>query len=121
MNTREIANEYRMSQWTQRITEQKASGQSIHKWCETNGIKRNQFFYWQKKLREAVCQELIPTALVKREEGSVPEGWAICAAEASEAESKALAIKIGNYQVMADKSVDEELLAKVCRVLSSIC
>ena len=123
MNTRQIASEYRLSQWAQRIGEQKASGQSISKWCEANGFRRQQYFYYQKRLREAACRELLPVPQCAPERPiTAPNGWMVCASDVAKQEpSTPLTIEIGICKVIADANVDTELLAKVCRVLVSIC
>ena len=59
MDTREFTKEYRMTHWANIIKEQKKSGLSAKSYCANSGIRENQFYYWQKKLREAACEELM--------------------------------------------------------------
>ena len=58
MNTRQIAAEYRLAYWAQIMQNQSESGLSIRAFCEQSGFHENTYFYWQKKLREAACEEL---------------------------------------------------------------
>ena len=58
MNTRYIAAEYRLSHWEQIIRKRNESGLSISAFCENFGIHTNTYFYWQKKLHEAACDQL---------------------------------------------------------------
>jgi hypothetical protein len=58
MNTREIAKEYRLSHWAGIIQDRQESGLSVKTYCENAGIHTNNYFYWQRKLREAACEEL---------------------------------------------------------------
>ena len=58
MNTRYIAKEYRLSHWAQIITEQKESGLTVRAYCEEAGLRENSYYYWQKKLRTAVIDEM---------------------------------------------------------------
>ena len=58
MNTKEIAMAYRRSHWAQVIREQKESGLSIKAYCKREGIRANSYFYWQKKLREELCESI---------------------------------------------------------------
>ena len=58
MNTREIAAEYRLSHWAQIMHERKESGLSIRAFCKNAGLHENVYYYWQRKLREASCEEL---------------------------------------------------------------
>jgi len=79
MNTREAASAYRISQWSVAIQEKVASGESINDFCERVGVRRNTYFYWQRKLREAAIQNLIPTAINLEPAGQalVPSAWVV--------------------------------------------
>lgn len=59
MDTQKVAAEYRMSQWAQVIQARQDSGQSIKDFCQSSRINRNAYFYWQRKLRESACTELV--------------------------------------------------------------
>jgi len=58
MNTREIAAEYRLSHWAQIMQKRIDSGLSVRAFCENAGLHENNYYYWQRKLREAACEEL---------------------------------------------------------------
>jgi len=58
MNTREIASEYRLAHWAKVMQERKERGQSIKAFCESEGMHTNVYYYWQRKLREAACEQL---------------------------------------------------------------
>jgi putative transposase len=120
MNTREIATAYRISQWTQALQERKESGESIKEFCQRKGVSRNTYFYWQRKLRETVCREIIPAQQAAGEQTMIPSGWAVCEAAAPEA-AKTLIIEIGKSRISAGPDTDMELLGKVCRELMSLC
>ena len=124
MNTRMIATEYRMSHWAGIMRERKESGQSIRAYCKSAGICENVFYYWQRKLREAVCQGLVGEEEDKSRQSLVPKGWA--AVQEPEKETGAgipgaVRIEIGKCRVTVMADTDPELLAKVCRALVSIC
>ena len=53
MNMREVTSEYRLAHWAQIVKDRAESGESIRGYCQNRGIKRNVYFYWQRKLREA--------------------------------------------------------------------
>jgi len=123
INTREIATVYRLSQWTQAFGEKKASGESIDDFCQRKGVSRNTYFYWQRKLRETACRELMPLQQAADNQTIVPSGWAVCEAAVSvEPEAtKTISIEIGKSRITAMPDTDLELLGKVCRELMSIC
>jgi hypothetical protein len=79
------------------------------------GVHPNSYFYWQRKLRESICEKIDSRAL------SAPEGWATATTETEPARISAeLPIEIGAFRVIAGQDTDEMLLAKVCRILASL-
>jgi len=58
MNTRQIATEVRLSQWAGIMQERLESGLSVKAFCDREGFHENKYFYWQRKLREAACEQL---------------------------------------------------------------
>jgi putative transposase len=120
MNTREVANEYRLSRWAGIMQERKESGQSVAKFCETAGFHENTYYYWQRKLREAACKGLLPQQ-GKPADGTAPNGWVVCGAAEPNIIERGVYIEIGKARVMATAETAEALLSKVCRVLAGIC
>lgn len=120
VNTREIAAEYRLGHWAQKMRERSESGLSIKAYCRENEICANTYYYWQRKLREAACEVAVGEAKSSSVRSVVPSGWAKCES-AAPAKSNALTIEIGAYRVSAYADTDPELLKSVCRTLASIC
>lgn len=58
MDTREVAHEVRRQQWALVMKERRESGLTIREYCRAHGIKEKTFYYWQRRLREAVCENL---------------------------------------------------------------
>jgi len=58
---KEIAEEYRLSHWAEIVRQRETSGLFIREFCEREGIHENRYYYWQKKLREAACEDLAKT------------------------------------------------------------
>lgn len=121
MNTRALASEVRMSHWSEVIEERNASGLSVREYCKKSGIRENVYFYWQRKVREVACEELLTQVPVKISNTNevIPKGWALC--ESAKNTKKALTIEVNNYRVLINDDFDTELLSKVCRVLVSLC
>ncbi len=121
MNTREIAAEYRLSHWAGIMRERQESGLSIKQFCKNAGYHESVYYYWQRRLREAACQELIPAAQAERRMARAPEGWVSCIKPEISASQPTLAIEIGPYRVVVGNDIEPEHLVKVCRALASIC
>ncbi len=73
-STREIASEYRLRHWAQIIANQKGSGLNIKDYCEREGFNQNRYFYWQRTLRQTLCDAL-PAAVGGQ---IAPEGGMDC-------------------------------------------
>jgi putative transposase len=115
MDTENITTEYRLSQWAQLLKSRLDSGQSIKDFCQTIGIKRNVYFYWQRKLRKVAGAEF------KKPEdlnNSVPGGW-MQIAPLQQMKPK-LEIEVNGCHLSVNAETDTELLAKICRVLRSL-
>ncbi|MDD4121717.1 MAG: IS66 family insertion sequence element accessory protein TnpB [Eubacteriales bacterium] len=117
MDTQKVAAEYRMSQWVQIIQARADSGQSIKDFCQTTGISRNAYFYWQKKLRKSACAELAE----KDEPRSIsPGGWVQLASGPMQQTAEALKIEINGCHITVTTETDHSLLTKVCHTLRSL-
>jgi len=122
MNTREVAMEYRMTSWSEALQERVRNKESIKGFCARKGVSKNTYYYWQRKLREKVCKELLPAEQAKKAEiAETPKGWAVCELEKAEVEGSTVTIEIGKCRVKAEAGTDEGVLEKVCRVLVSLC
>ncbi len=54
-----ITHEVRLSNWKSIIEQCSArpEGQTVKEWLEINGIKEKQYYYWQRKIRQAAASE----------------------------------------------------------------
>lgn len=117
MDTRKVASEYRLAQWSQAMQDKAASGESIEEFYQNKGISRNTYFYWQRKLRESACQQLA----TMNAKGSVPNGWVVCETVVPVREESAVSIEIGRCRVRVGADVAPEALEKILRVLMRLC
>ena len=124
INTRKIAEEYRLTHWAQIIQERTESGLSIKDYCKQIGICGNTYYYWQRRVRQAACEQLLPAVQTEITQSRVPAGWAL-AASATEPEQPiqdgTVIIEAGPCRVRVAADTNMELLRKVCRMLVSIC
>ena len=122
VDTRKIAKELRLSHWAGIIRERKHSGLSVIEWCKNNDISQKTYYYWQRKVREAMCGELLAQQSSESAVADVPpsQTWAVCEVAPAN-EGKTLPIEINGCRVLASADTDAELLARTCKVLISLC
>lgn len=53
-----ITHKMRLSRWTAIMNECTESGMPKTAWCKENGVDVKQFFYWQRRIREEVYNEI---------------------------------------------------------------
>jgi hypothetical protein len=66
INTREIAEEYRLTHWARIMQERAQSGMYIKDFCKQAGICQNTYFYWQRRVRAAACEHLVKPEAVQK-------------------------------------------------------
>ena len=52
-------NEYRKEEWRQIIQECQESGLSNKAYCELHGISEKTYYYWLRKLRRALMEQML--------------------------------------------------------------
>ena len=58
MQVTEYKAEYRLSQWSEIIQEQKQSGKNVLEWCLEHGITTNAYYYRLRRVRKSVCRSI---------------------------------------------------------------
>ena len=114
MNTRDIAAEYRLSHWAKIIQERIVSGKNIKDYCDSIGCGENAYYYWQRKICETACNELIS------KNANIPNGWALCKPNSIVA-GGTLTIELDSFRINISSGTDMSLLSKTCLALKSIC
>ena len=118
-----MAHKVRLTRWAELLREQKSSGMNIKNWCEAQGVSRARFFYWQKKLRESVCTELVNR---ERPADESPQGWAMCRADTGAHMHKVaeesgisdqLTVEVNGIKITAGREYPVDQLAQLLREL----
>ena len=52
MNAKELETQHNLKKWVAIIKEYRSSGMKILQWLEINNISKDQYYYWQRKLKE---------------------------------------------------------------------
>ena len=124
INTREIAAEYRLSHLAQIMRDRTQSGLSIKAFCNQIGICGNTYFYWQRKLREAACEQL--SKLEPAQKSLTQVGFAEIKVAQPPAVPEAISpsricIEIGEMRITVDESYPPDKLAVLIRELTRPC
>ena len=119
MNSKDLAQEVRLTEWCHRQRARRESGLTVRAWCCENGINEKTYYYWQKKLRQAACEQISEREACKSGLLPAPTGWAQVITEPAAKDS--LVIEIGNAHIQVTKSTDVDLLTTACRALMSLC
>jgi len=126
MDTRTIASEYRLVQWSQALQERKATGESIKEFCRNKGVSRNTYFYWQRRLRAVACEHLAkyepaqkPVVRPHFAEVMVCEPSAALSVPAEAASQ--LRIEVSGVCITADSTYPTDKLAALLRELAQPC
>jgi transposase-like protein len=121
MNKKKKAIEEQSSRWEQIIKERQSSGETVKVYCKRLGIHEKVYYYWQRKLRKAANQQMTQSEQKTTNTTIVPNGWAVCESALPANNVKEITIQIGKSRIMAKADSDLELLAKVCRMLITLC
>jgi putative transposase len=122
MKTNKTAAEYRLSHWAGIMRDRQESGLSVRAYCKTAAYHENTYFYWQRKLREKACQELIPIKNKENRE-TIPDGWtAVREADTQTANSDSVTvcIEIGKCRLTIASDINPNQLERICRVLKTL-
>lgn len=98
------------SLWEQRLAEFESSGTRIKVWCQEQGIRENQFYYWRRKLRSKPVEKeervkWLSLALDNGKQGS---------------DHDSIAVHIGQVTIEVNKGFDHHLLREIVQVLQTI-
>lgn len=116
INTREIAKEYRLSHWAKVMQERSQSGLSIKIFCKQVGICVNTYFYWQRKLREAACEQLAQPSFTEVK----LLGPSTLAASAETSPSGQIHVEANGMHITADSGYPVEKLGALLRELKQL-
>jgi hypothetical protein len=141
MDTRRIAGQFRLREWSEAVMERMEKGQTVKAFCAQLGITKSCYYYRQRAVREAACAALEQPR--DRKPATAPAGWALltpsagtqpslsagtqpvlpAAALAEDAPSAGgrIVVEVGPCRIAVDASTDTRLLTRVCHALASPC
>lgn len=60
MNTSKLAHQARLRSWAESFRDQKESGLTVMEWCSQNGVSKDAYFYWKRRLRDEYVESRLP-------------------------------------------------------------
>ena len=128
VNTRGIAEEYRLTHWAQIMQERIQSGLTVKAFCQQIGICGNTYFYWQRKLREATCKqmeqkvsEITPAKLPEFAKIRIAEAPNCPALPEVPSSPGQLHIELDGMRISIDSTYPSDKLAALLRELRRSC
>ncbi len=58
MNSLNVEKQYQYSKWAEIIKSCKSSGMKVSDWLRQNNISKDQYYYWQRKIKDACLESL---------------------------------------------------------------
>jgi transposase-like protein len=105
-----ISNEL-SSLWEQRLAEYETSGKSVVAWCIEQSVRKNQFYYWSKKLRQDQAAKDRPVKWLSLDpDHGKPASGA----------TNSILVCVGQVTVEIKKGFDQHLLREIVQVLQTI-
>lgn len=112
----EIKRQLRLNEWKQVISDCHNSGLSVEKWTSMNGISRNTYYYWLRKLRTKACESLPIVEATPSEpmftKLDIPSVHSI---------QPAILLNLGRAKVEINNGADESTIEAVIKSLNGIC
>ncbi len=132
MSPKTILHQTTLEKWAARFTDQKASGLTVDDWCAQNGVSRDSYFYWKRKLKNElitqVIPEIVPLALPETPvselnvlpsapcRGNLPSG-ATCTTYASNTTNSSAKIHIGDVTIELATSAPESFIVSIIKAV----
>lgn len=117
MNMKKISHEMNLKKWTGIVEECRNSGQTAVKWCDENNINIKTYYYWQRKVCSAVCNEL---AITNNNVEKTP-AFAEVMIPSIKSSEVAITLNLNNISLQIHNGADETVIAQTLRILKSIC
>ena len=117
MTVKEAAQTYRVQQWTELVKDCKSSGETVAAWCEEKGVCPKTYYYWQKKVREAACQELT----LRQETGLEALPFAECKLSNESDSDAAVKLRLSCGTLEIQNGADAAVIENTLRALKNLC
>jgi len=112
-----LSNEERIAEWRELLNDQRSSGLTVIKWCESKGLSENAYYYWRKR----IVAPSLPESISKIEKNTeCKPGWLAVPLNDS-VPSSSLTLRVGRVSIDVSSGFDSSFLSNVLTVLEARC
>lgn len=108
-----VKSEMRNSRWIEIVRRCQESGMTVRSWCEANGIKQKSYYYWLRKFRTQLCDQITDSGVnqssVPVHVGSAP----VCVGSVPSVTRSAVTIRLEGLTVEIADGTSEETIGAV--------
>ena len=125
MDTKGFTAEYRLAHWAGIVREREESGLSIRAYCKQAGFHENNYFYWQRKLRDIAYEEIAEIQNCETEltpifaEVKLPAMPGL--PEASGNKQAEICVETDGLRITASREYPVSQLAELLKAVTSAC
>lgn len=125
MDAQKVKRQYHLSKWRPIVQECRTSSMTVKAWCKKNKVSEQQFFYWQRRLREELCTSVQIQG--KEHKEHQPTIFAPITVQNHHKETLQsapfipdLVISIGDYRLELANQTNPELLEALLKVIRHV-
>lgn len=119
MRVKQLTDEINIQKWSKLIEECRNSGMKIIQWCKEKGVSKSQYYYWQNKICNSVCENL-PVVKEPKVSMNVPTFTEVKIPTYNESNDIALTIFINNTSVQIHNHANEDTIAATLRIIKTL-
>jgi hypothetical protein len=116
MRVKQLTNEINIQKWSTLIEECRNSGVKITNWCKEKGVSKSQYYYWQKKICNTVCENL-PVLKEKQIPANVPTFAEVKIPVSNDLNDIALTLSLNNTSIQIHNHANEDTIAAALRII----
>jgi hypothetical protein len=123
MESNKVQRQYLLSKWATIIQECRATGMSVKDWCLENNVNKDQYFYWQRKIRKQLCASVENSNSAK--DPSITFAQVQLTNSRNESLQKVsfsaeMIVNVGGCQLQINNDTSPKLLETVLKVLQNV-
>ena len=117
MEVRTLSNQQLLEHWRERLAGYRPEQQTVRAWCEREGITKNQFFYWKRRIG-AHDRKDSPTVAQPERGGAYVRFKRLQVVPEPPVIASELAVNVGPARIAVSPGFDKTLLVSVVRALA---